>query len=102
MSEVKYITVEVQSIDTAPKDGSEIMVYRGDESAVVSWKNPETPHGGTKDDGERAWCIPESDNNDYLYSSTFEDPTHWSPKPVLSDATERPGFVKIPKITLSD
>lgn len=85
MNELKYITLEVQSIESAPRD-IEIQVYRGDDSAVVFWSEI---YEGWKFAGT-------------VGDQTFDDPTHWSPKPVLSAAVDRPGYSKIPLIKLTD
>lgn len=95
-----FITLEVQPIETAPKD-REIIVYRGEESAVVEWGRQVDVKYDPNDTTE-GWCVDGSFNDEWMNCDLFEDPTHWSPKPVLSAATERPGYAKIPVIKVSE
>ena len=95
-----FITFEVRTIDDAPKDGREIMVYRGDDSAVVRYVFA-VPIQGTRHSYPAGFAIVHDDTVGEYGPTLFEDPTHWSPKPTLGDATERPGYVRVPTVYLS-
>jgi hypothetical protein len=68
------VTVEIKTIESAPRDGSEIMGYNSDAARVISWR-----HGGW---GEVAWFIIDSEGGACDEAVQFT-PTHWSPVPKL-------------------
>lgn len=51
------------AIDTAPKDGTHILVRAGDESRVLYWR-------------KKAWRCP------FWGPGPFKEPTHWMPLPA--------------------
>lgn len=76
-----------QPIETAPKDGTHILVYAQDDYSVpfVSWwgcdryEKGEIPSllGCGDVDIERHWCVSGCEDGD----STICEPTHWMPLP---------------------
>jgi hypothetical protein len=81
-----------QTIDTAPKDGSPILVYTPTDGVVVSWwfigayvgrdGIVDGWYSGTHDDSPRAY-------HDYPMLPS-EIPTHWMPLPEPPSAPEQP------------
>lgn len=67
-----------QSIETAPKDGSSILVYGLPERhpKLESWFNQSVPIVAHWDSIDEAFCI---SGGDWL--GPFIDPTHWMPLP---------------------
>lgn len=73
-----------QLIETAPKDGTEILAVNGTRVRIVEWdkEDPDYKH--------KCWRIVESNTNDFgIYSDLYE-PTHWMPLPALESAAEVP------------
>ena len=57
-----------QPIETAPKDGTRILLTDGDDCGVAGW-----------DDDRKEWivaCVAYMDHNEYV---DFYAPTHWMP-----------------------
>lgn len=73
------------TIDTAPRDGSEIVIWIGaDFAPVASWQCLE---GGDEFTGEGwiyAWCLKDESLSEYgdgwIYADSAQ-PTHWMPLP---------------------
>ncbi len=63
-----------QPIETAPKDGTRILVWDGDLLAVADW---DQPHVCAR---TNAWCVGECDG-EYNDRTTMWKPTHWMPLP---------------------
>lgn len=69
-----------QPIETAPKDGTSILVADADDIYKVEWRADD----GMSSKKTFSWCISESDRNDELGSGLIVDePTHWMPLPQL-------------------
>ena len=69
--------MEWQPIETAPKDGTEILAYFGPHTGVVqvSWNSPDY-------DGFKLWVVDDRKHGPYYlrgYSNPY--PTHWMPLP---------------------
>ena len=66
-----------QPIETAPRDGTRILVLVRAQTYLVSWKEY-----GTRDGVTTGWCGYDCDE-DTWYSWGFDDgePTHWQPVP---------------------
>jgi hypothetical protein len=63
--------------ETAPKDGTEIIVYRVDAGVfTAAFIPPEMPHGFDADEDD--WCWFSASGEDL----TGDLPTHWMPLPV--------------------
>lgn len=65
-----------QEIDTAPKDGTKILIFDGDVH-LVSWLN----NSHFKDGNVMQWCIIGSFKNDQGMRETVDCPTHWASIP---------------------
>lgn len=65
-----------------PKD-REIMVYRGQETAIASWGREFFLRSNLPDEQAEGWCIACSYNDTYCKFDLFENPTHWSEVPRL-------------------
>lgn len=84
-----------QPIETAPKDGSEILVFRDGEVAVAMWRNPfldimEQAEWlsltATDPNGRRSACRMEARfPHEIVHSGT---PTHWQPLPASPAESE--------------
>lgn len=71
-----------QPIETAPKDGTRILLYRKDENndplmAIASWSNY-TWISSKQDDGSWGGWLVFACRSD---SEAFYSPTHWQPLP---------------------
>lgn len=68
-------------IDTAPKDGTQILVYSKDEGIMwVSWDTEEVYYPGCKP--RKCWCVPGSHQDEQGGAYTADNPTHWMPMPI--------------------
>jgi hypothetical protein len=68
-----------QPIDTAPKDGTEILVWNGFRISLVSWS--EYPQISRRAKKMFAWCVSESEQDEQGGCATAGNPTHWQPLP---------------------
>lgn len=66
----KNLELKWQPIETAPKDGTAILVYEGDDIGVVLWRQQAFTNG------EMEWCA-----QDCCDGVTIYKPTHWMPLP---------------------
>lgn len=66
-------TNQWQPIETAPKDGSEIVVWDGLQMQIVSWSC-------TSVYGRKGWVFGEC-QGEYNSRQEIESPTRWQPKP---------------------
>ena len=76
---------EWQPIETAPKDGTRILVSFGTMGVwLVSWDTPEW--WGSHDDGSGIWCTDDNKHGPYALRGYNDDgpraPTHWMPLPA--------------------
>ena len=73
------------SIDSAPKDGTPILVYEPPAEysdggvLLVQWRSSIDHYPGSKPFW--AWCLPESDQDEQGGCATIDHPTHWMPLP---------------------
>ena len=67
---------EWQPIDTAPKDGEDILVYSYPDIVSAHW---ETDVG---DDGEPYWALDDGHTRYYALRRHMHEPTHWMPLPT--------------------
>ncbi len=76
---------EWQPIETAPKDGTDVLVYFGTMGVrQVSWC---APHWAEHDEKDYwSWCVDDNKHSPYAlrgYSDTGpRAPTHWMPLPA--------------------
>lgn len=79
-----------QPIETAPKDGTDILIYSKGNMAVVwwarEWDGEEIP------ESEQAWYV--WDGKDALYGARrdLQNPTHWMPLPPAPGAAPQPAI----------
>lgn len=66
-----------QLIETAPRDGTSVLLSDGMQMAVAYWSAPGITGKSYK------WLIQEYPDGDYNSWIEFEDPTHWMPLPPL-------------------
>lgn len=71
---------EWQPIETAPKDGTEIIVWDGGRADMVRWQDYEFQNSGA------SWCMARGDTAHEGYVGYYgvhmvENPTHWMPLP---------------------
>jgi hypothetical protein len=64
-----------QPIETAPRDGSEILVSDGEAVEKVSWAY-------VSNSGSVGWLINVNVDSGFNYYDQFTDPTHWMPLPT--------------------
>jgi len=80
-----------QPIETAPKDGTAILVwpddYIGEDGCIslVEWKDQMAYYPGCR--WQKAWCIVGS-GDDQNSSLTADHPTHWLPLPPPPEASK--------------
>lgn len=74
LSEVVF-TPEWQPIETAPKDGSAVLLCDGCAMMVASWG-----HDSLFNHEPKKWVYGECEGN-YNWRQSFESPTHWMPLP---------------------
>lgn len=67
---------EWQPIETAPKDGTKILIYVLGEPIVCWWAKP----GQYGDDVTGGWFA-DHYHDMYCYDPEFYTPTHWQPLP---------------------
>ena len=83
---------EWQPIETAPKDGSRIIIWdpRGKDMAIVSWYKQYDDFYPVLPDEDQHWAIWDGKNFDTEYPlddltlaarRTLQYPTHWMPLP---------------------
>ena len=67
-----------QKIETAPKDGTRILGWDGEDVTEMCWVSiPD-------DDGHIGWCQSDFESGGFLYKTHNKmerSPTHWRPKP---------------------
>ncbi len=63
-----------RNINSAPKDGSNILLWDGHEVEKAAWRRP---HSG----GRKGWCLPDSDQDEQGGCAEVWNPTHWMPIP---------------------
>ena len=73
---VEQRIVEWQPIETAPKDGTKILV-NGKFNSVIAWFGAD-PNNGNE---EEEWLSGDGDDFSCGYYYTPVDPTHWMPLP---------------------
>ena len=67
-----------QLIETAPKDGTSILIYDGDSCYVVFWGQSDNAHWDTGEYDD-VWILDSSRSKEtHNFSGT---PTHWMPLP---------------------
>jgi len=66
-----------QPIETAPKDGTRIILTDGEEMEICSWGSPYPVDFPEK----KAWIFGRGD--DYSNYNQFFFPTHWMPCPEI-------------------
>lgn len=67
-------------IETAPKDGTQILVYSKEDGVMwVSWETEQVFLPGYKP--EKKWCVPGSHQDEQGGAYTTSNPTHWMPVP---------------------
>lgn len=71
---------EWKSIETAPKDGTEILVSDGNTIRIVQWKEYQLYYPNCKPTTE--WCIVDS-GDEQNSSMTYDNPTMWRELPAL-------------------
>jgi hypothetical protein len=75
---------EWQPIDTAPKDGTRIILWLPVEDVAISgfweWVEPERIDGHQLYSGFYDWFV----DNDYVIFDSEYRPTHWMPMPKVT------------------
>lgn len=74
--------MEWQPIETAPKDGTSVLLCRRDQMQVASF-------GESSVFGKKQWVYGEI-WDDYNTRAEFDDPTHWMPLPEPPTAPQSP------------
>lgn len=77
---------EWRPIETAPKDGTDILLFGGRMIAVGYWTE-ECEMGGVDSPREPGWQIYKVDEDPY-YSRDFNEATHWQPLPPPPAGTQ--------------
>ena len=73
---------EWRPIETAPKDGTAILVTDGIDAAVARWG-----YGNLWKFEPKRWIYGESQGEYNVYQE-FDSPTHWMPRPELPTRSE--------------
>jgi hypothetical protein len=65
-------------IETAPKDGTQILVFGDNEISVAEWRTEQYVVGKSK---YKTWVIPHTYQDEQGGEYTCDIPTHWMPLP---------------------
>jgi hypothetical protein len=92
-ADIERFTAELAShfpawrpIETAPKDGTKVLIFDG-EVQLAAWLNNNSQRRGWK---IRAWSSPDSWQDEQGGYSTYDNPTHWQPLPPAPTEPTRP------------
>lgn len=75
---------EWKPMEIAPKDGTPILVWDGQDISLVEWRAYRLNYPGCKNTW--AWCLPDSDQDEQGGCATIDNPVCWM---LLPAAPER-------------